>query len=260
MRQVADRLVLRLGRRLRPAVVLADEYDRHLPELGEVHRLVEGADVGRAVAEERDRDARLAAHLEGERRADHGRQAAADDGVRAHVAAGDVVEVHRAAVAVRAALDLAVQLGHHLVRRRPVGEHVPVRAVGRADHVVLLERAADADGDRLLADARMQETGEVAGAEALLDLLLETPDQQHLAEELDQLLARQMLLPEPKALASRGPSRPASPRDRPDEASSLRSGHVQQRAACPPARRAASRTRRLNFSIPSVSSVSTTSS
>jgi hypothetical protein len=37
-----------------------------LPELREVERLVEGADVRRAVAEERDRDARLVAQLERE--------------------------------------------------------------------------------------------------------------------------------------------------------------------------------------------------
>jgi len=42
-------------------VVLEHEDRGHLPELGEVERLVEGPDVGRAVAEERDRDARLAA-------------------------------------------------------------------------------------------------------------------------------------------------------------------------------------------------------
>ena len=41
---------------------------RHPPELREVERLVERADVRRAVAEERERDARLAAQLERERR------------------------------------------------------------------------------------------------------------------------------------------------------------------------------------------------
>ena len=55
--------------------------------------------------------------------ADDRRQPAADDRVRAEVAALDVVEVHRAAVAVRAALELPVQLGHDLVR---------VRALARA--------------------------------------------------------------------------------------------------------------------------------
>ncbi len=62
------------------------------------------------------RDPRLVAQLEGEARADDCRQAAADHGVRAVVAALDVVEVHRAAVAVRAAFDLPVELGHERVR------------------------------------------------------------------------------------------------------------------------------------------------
>ena len=175
-------------------VVLADEDGGDLPELREVERLVERADVRRAVAEERDRDARLVAELEGERGADDRGQAAADDGVRAEVPALDVVQVHRAAVAVRAALELAVELGHDLVRVRALGERVAVRAVGRGEDVALLERVADADGDRLLADRDVQEPGQLAGAEPLLHLLLEAPDEQHLAEELAQQLLRDAAL------------------------------------------------------------------
>ena len=134
------------------------------------------------------------AELEGERGADDRGQAAADDRVRAEVPVLDVVEVHRAAVAVRAALLLAVELGHDRVRVRSLGERVAVRAVRRGDHVVRLERGADARGDRLLADADVQEARQLAGAEALLDLLLEAADQQHLAEELVQPLVRQRAL------------------------------------------------------------------
>ena len=152
---------------------------------------MERADVRRPVAEERDRDARLAAQLERERGAGDRRQAAADDRVRAEVPALDVVEVHRAAVAVRAALDLPVQLRHHLVRVRPARERVPVRAVRRGEDVAVLHRLADADRDRLLADRDVQEAGQLARTEALLDLLLEVPDQEHLAEEVAQpFLAR----------------------------------------------------------------------
>ena len=46
-----------------------------------------------------------------------------------------------------------------------------------------LERGADPGRDRLLADRDVQEAGKLARAEALLDLLLEAPDQEHLAEE-----------------------------------------------------------------------------
>ena len=192
--EVADRRVLRLRRRLGPVVVLEHEDGGDLPELRHVERLVERADVRRAVAEERNRDARLAAHLERERGARDLRQAAADDGVRTEVAALDVVEVHRAAVAVRAALLLAVQLGHQFVRVRPLRERVPVRAVRRRDHVAVLERAADADGARLLADRHVQEARQLAGAEALLHLLLEPADEQHLAQDVGEIALRERRL------------------------------------------------------------------
>ena len=162
-----------------------------LPELGEVERLVEGADVRRPVAEEGHGDARLVPQLEGERGADDPRQPAADHRVGAEVAALDVVEVHRAAVPVRAALELPVELGHHLVRRRALRERVGVRAVRRGDHVAVLERLADADRAGLLADRDVEEARELAGAETLLDHLLETTDQEHLAQKLAQSLLRE---------------------------------------------------------------------
>ena len=161
-----------------------------LPELREVQRLVERAGVRRAVAEERDGDALLAAHLERERSADDAGHAAADDGVRAEVADLDVVQVHRAAVAAAAAFDLAVELGHDPLDRRPLRDRVPVGAVRRRDDVLARERGADARRRCLLADRDVQEPGQLAGAEAILDLLLEPADEQHLAEEAAQDLLR----------------------------------------------------------------------
>ena len=96
---------------------------------------------------------------------------------------------------MRAPLDLAVELGHDRVRVRSARERVAVRAVRRREHVAVLHRAADADRDRLLADRDVQEAGQLAGAEPLLHLLLETADQQHLAEELVQLLLGQLAAP-----------------------------------------------------------------
>ena len=92
---------------------------------------------------------------------------------------------------MRAALLLPVQLGHDRLGRRSLRQRVAVRTVRRRDHVALLERAADADGDRLLADRDVQEAGKIARAEQLLDLLLEAPDQEHLAVEVAQDLLRQ---------------------------------------------------------------------
>ena len=151
---------------------------------------MERSDVRRAVAEERERDAGLASQLERERGAGDRRQPAADDGVRAQIPALDVVEVHRAAVPVRAALELAVKLGHERVRARAARERVSVRAVSRGEDVAVLHRAADADAHGLLADRHVQEPGELARAEPLLHLFLETADEQHVAEEFRQLLLR----------------------------------------------------------------------
>ena len=103
----------------------------------------------------------------------------------------DVVEMHRAAVAVRAALGLPVELGHQLVRMGALRERVTVRAVRRGDHVAVRERAADADGAGLLADRDVQESGQLAGAETLLDLLLEAPNEEHLPQDVLQLVLAQ---------------------------------------------------------------------
>src|SRR5258708_18897941 len=75
---VPDGRVLPAGSGLRPAVVLADEERLRPPELCEVERLVERSDVRRAVAEERDCDARLVAKLEREARAADRRQPPTD--------------------------------------------------------------------------------------------------------------------------------------------------------------------------------------
>src|SRR5207247_829779 len=50
---------------------------------------------------------------------------------------------------------------------------------------------ADSDRHGLLADRDVKEPGQVSGSEALLDLLLEPPDQQHLTKELAQIRLRQ---------------------------------------------------------------------
>src|SRR5205085_1784048 len=96
--EVADRRVLALRRRFGPVVAFADEHGRNLPELSDVERLVERADVRRPIAEEGDCDPRLAAELEGKRGAHDRGQTAADDGIRPEIPALDVVEVHRTPV------------------------------------------------------------------------------------------------------------------------------------------------------------------
>src|SRR5437763_5337525 len=58
--------------------------------------------------------------------------------------------------------------------------------MGRGDHVSVGERPADADRPRLLPDRDVQEPRQLPGSEALLDLFLETPNQDHLPEQLAQ--------------------------------------------------------------------------
>ena len=58
----------------------------------------------------------------------------------------------------------------------------------RRDDVLRRERRADAARDRLLPDRDVEEPGQLARPEALLHLLLEATDEQHLAEELAQPL------------------------------------------------------------------------
>jgi hypothetical protein len=65
-----------------------------------------------------------------------------------------------------------------------------MRTVRRSHHVAVTERVTHADSDSLLPDTRVQEAGKIASAETLDHLLLETTNQLHLAEELDQQLTR----------------------------------------------------------------------
>jgi hypothetical protein len=96
--------------------------------------------------------------------------------------------VHGAAEAAGAALALAVHLGHHGVDRRALRDRVRVRAMRRRDDVARLERCADAARHRLLADRDVEEAGQLSRAEALLDLLLEATDHEHLPQQVVQAL------------------------------------------------------------------------
>ncbi len=169
----------RAGRRRGPAVVLAEEDDRQLPEGRQVHALVERAAVGGAVAEEReDHLARLPLP---DREADTRGQDAArrEDAVGAEVAHGRVGDVHRAALAVADAVRLAVELGHEAPERAALGDEVAVAAVRREDVVVGPERRARADGDGLLAYRGVEEAWDPAAGEQLAHALLEEPHAQH---------------------------------------------------------------------------------
>lgn len=190
-----DRGGLVLGDRDRPAVVLADEEHRQAPERGEVERLVEGALVGGALAEEGHGDGLGARHLRRQRGAAGRRQAGADDAAAAEAVLG-VEQVHVAALAAAQPGDLAEDLRCHAVQRHALGDGEVVRPV-RADHGVLVRQVrADAHGHRFLAGRQVHLARHRAGRDVegqpLLDLrrqlafevglrqgLLVAPDQQH---------------------------------------------------------------------------------
>jgi hypothetical protein len=102
--------------------------------------------------------------------------------VTAHEVQAHVEQVHRAALALRAAGGLPVELRHHRARGYAARERLAVLAVG-ADHVVVgAERGERAHRQRLLADVEVTEAADLPEAVRLARLLLEVADQEHLAE------------------------------------------------------------------------------
>jgi hypothetical protein len=97
--------------------------------------------------------------------------------------------VHRAALALGIAADPAGQLGHDPARIHADRQHVAVVAIGGDHRIAGPERVLDADRDRLLADIEMAEAADQAHAVQLTRLLLETPDQEHVAVIGQQQLA-----------------------------------------------------------------------
>ncbi len=151
-RHVADRRVFHVE------IVLADEDDGQLPDRGEIQRLVEGADIGGAVAEEAGRDVVLALVLRAPGGAAGDRQMRADDGVGAHHAVLDRGEMHRAALAAHQAVVALHQLAQNFLDRHAAGERVGMAAIGAEAQIAVAHGGGKAGRHRLLAER------EVAGA------------------------------------------------------------------------------------------------
>src|SRR5205085_5941695 len=117
----------------------------------------------------------------------------ADDAVAAEEVLVGVEEVHRTALALRAAADLAVQFGHHFVGRDAHDERMAVVAVAGVDVIVGPEGRERADGDSLLADVEVAEATDLAERVGLGRLLLEAADEYHLIEHAQQGLAVDLL-------------------------------------------------------------------
>jgi hypothetical protein len=125
-------------------VVLADEYARQAPEHRHVERLEQLALVRRAVAVQRNDHLVLLLVLAAERDAGAERHLRADDAVAAVEAALSVVEVHRAAAALRAAGAAAEQLGERRLDATAARYVETVIAIRRNQVILASQRSLDA--------------------------------------------------------------------------------------------------------------------
>ena len=116
---------------------------------------MEGADVGRAVAEEAHRHVLLSLVLRAPRRAAGNRQMRADDRVGAHDAVVGRGQVHRAALAAHQAVVALHQFAQHLLDRHAARQRVRVSAVGAKRQVARLHGGGKTGGDRLLAERQV---------------------------------------------------------------------------------------------------------
>ena len=127
-------------------------------------------------------------YLTGEGDAGGERDVPADDAVAAeHVVLG-VEDVHRAAEPLRAAGDLAEELGQDRFGVHALRDGEAVVAVGGDDVVVGRERRASADGDRLLADVKVEESADFALRVGARALFFEAANEEHLAVAADEAL------------------------------------------------------------------------
>ena len=80
------------------------------------------------------------------------------------------------------------QFGHHALGLHAAGEHVSMIAVSGYDLIAPFQGHLHADDDGFLADIEVAEPADRAHAVELAGLLLETPDQQHVAQRAQFLL------------------------------------------------------------------------
>ena len=166
-------------------IVFANKYHRQLPHRGEIQGLVEGADIGRAVAEEADRDILVALILRAPRGAAGDRQMRADDGVGAHHAVLHRGEMHRAALAAHQAVVALHELAQHLLHRHAARERVRMAAIGAEAEIAGLHRLGEAGGDRLLAEREMARALDQVLQEEIVGALLAVADLDLQAIELE---------------------------------------------------------------------------
>ena len=164
-------------------VVLDNENDRKFPERREVHRLMDRALVDRAVTHVGQGNSIGVEIFLRVSNADTERNLPADDAVTAIKMLLHVEEMHRTALAARAAGDFAEEFRHAGIRIDAAREGVAVIAVGGDDRVVVVKDGNRADGDRFLAVVEVAKTLDLGLGECLFRLFLKPADEDHLTKE-----------------------------------------------------------------------------
>ncbi len=183
-------------------VVLAQEQDRQLPQLGQIHALVELAFRDGSLAEEAGGHAVALAHLVGQRQADGDRQAAADD----RVAAVETPARRRTGAWSRRARGCTLPACRTSRPSRcrqgcrgPAHDRAPGRS--RRPHPRRVNAGITPARDGLFPDVQVQEAADLAGAVHFGALLLEAPDANHLPQQGERGVARQASLSGPHSPA-----------------------------------------------------------
>ena len=97
--------------------------------------------------------------------------------------------MHAAALAAAIAAGLARNLGQQPSRIGAFGQRMAVGAMARVHRVVPPEQGADSGGHRLLADAQVQQPGDLHLGVHLRNLLLEGADEEHRAKQRARCLS-----------------------------------------------------------------------
>ena len=172
-------------------VVLHQEDQRQVPQLGHVQAFVEHAFVHGAVAKEDHGNRAGLLQLVGQRGAGGQGGAAADDGRGVRDVQVRSRHVERAAAAEAVAGLASDDFRQHLAGVAALGDDVAVVPVGAEEVVLRRQRRADADAGGLLPDVDVK----VAADESLVlfvepdDVLFRTPDHEHLPQQVEPLVA-----------------------------------------------------------------------
>src|SRR4029453_17629215 len=181
---------LRVVRVLVVHVVFAREDDWQLPELCEVHLLVQDALIERAFPEEAHGHALIAQIFRCVRGPGRQAGAAAHNRVGAEISRLRVGDVHRAALAFAVARFLAEKLRKHAIGGGALRQAVPVTAMRARNLVVAIQQLTDADGNRFFADVEMGESRHQRSRIQIVDPLFEQANRDHLSVHVQQILER----------------------------------------------------------------------